>query len=226
MGNINLTKDNLLQICLITEGQLEIVQTSSLPSHRNYNPRRGMKVARALNQYFSQEMFEGKRVLEFGPGHYAFSLLARSLGAIVECVELDPVLVELGRELGFKVYEKSFDDISGIGLDGIFDGIWQKGCFNACRFAKETDMHKYTKEITDVITEGGWGWVSTCNKASGINANDKPFTKQRIELQQTYMKQNDWELRPFVEEVGKKYAIKYANSPVLFTKGLGKGSLI
>jgi len=226
MCRIELTKDDSLRICLITEEQLEIVQASSLLSHRNYNPRRGIKVGSALNQYFSPEMFDGKRILEFGPGHYAFSLLAQSLGAMVECVELDPVLVKLGRELGFKVYEKSFDNISDIGLDGKFDGVWQKGCFNACRFPEETDMHKYAKEITDFLTEDGWGWVSTCNKASGLNTNNDVFTKQRIKLQQTYMRQNGWELRPFVGEVGKKYAIKYANSPVLFTKGLGKGSLI
>jgi len=226
MNNINLTRDDALRICIITEEQLKIVETSSLSSHRDYNPRRGIKVVSALNQYFNSEMFKGKRILEFGPGHYAFSLLARSLGATVECVEIDPVLVELGRELGFKVHEKSFDYISSIGLEGKFDGIWQKGCFNACRFQEEVDMSRYAKEITGILAENGWGWVSTCNKASGVKANDELFTKQRIELQQTYMKENGWKLRPFTEEIGKKYAIKYANSPVLFTRYLGEGALI
>lgn len=226
MGDINLTRDDSLRICSITDKQLEVVQTSSLASHRDYNPRRGIKVARALNQYFSCEMFDGKRIVEFGPGHYAFSLLARSLGAKVECVELDPALAELGRVLGFEVHEKSFDTVSDIGLEGKFGGIWQKGCFNACRFPEETDMEEYVEEMTALIDDNGWGWVSTCNKASGLNADGEAFTKQRIELQQTYMKQHNWDLRPFEEEVGSKYAIKYANSPVLFTKGLGKGSLV
>lgn len=81
---------------------------------------------------FSHEDFRGKEILELGPGHYAFALLARSLGARVVCIENDPTFAKLGRHLGFEIYERNFFDLTEIQLSEKFDGLFVKGTFNAC----------------------------------------------------------------------------------------------
>lgn len=222
-----ISKDQTLKVSKLDASLLDVIITSNLGSHREYNPRRALKVANAINNYFNKSHFKGRRILEFGPGHYAFSLLARELGAEVTCVEFDKSLAELGRKLGFFVYEDNFDGLPEKDFGCDYDGIWQKGCFNACRFRTDNDMERFVAAMTGILKEDAWGWVSTCNKTSDKNIDDvDKFINDRVKQQQSYMVKYGWELRPFTEEVGSKYAIKYANSPVLFTRNLGQGELL
>ncbi len=77
-------------------------------NYRRYKPARVIGAANVINDCFDRADFAGRRVLELGPGHYTFAIIARSLGAELVCVEKDPVLAEFGRRLGFDVVRLGF----------------------------------------------------------------------------------------------------------------------
>src|SRR5262245_10573772 len=75
---------------------------------------------------FTRPMFAGRRVLEIGPGSYAFAMIARSLGAEVTVIEPHMIFASAGRALGFPVEECDAADLARDGgMRGArFDGIW------------------------------------------------------------------------------------------------------
>ena len=56
--------------------------------------------------------FDGSRVLDVGFGRGEFLLLAKSLGASAEGVELDPAAVALARSLGFVAHQGEVADLN------------------------------------------------------------------------------------------------------------------
>ena len=203
---VNLTDSEVLEICSIPEDLLRFVERSEFKSQTSFNHRRGLKVAAFLREYFSFERFSGKKIIELGPGHYSFSLIARHLGAEVTCIERDPDFAELGRALGFEVLEEDF--VQGLPStipEASVDGIWGKGIFNAYVYSEEISS-SFISSITTKLSQDGWGLIVTVNKGE-----DTERLHSNIRMQGAQFASNGWKKLSLREETARKFAMHYAN---------------
>jgi hypothetical protein len=215
-----LTKEVVLRICDVGEMGYKLIASSAFQSQRSYNAKRGLKVCNILCAHFDPHHFSGKRILELGPGHYAFASLARHLGAEVTCVERDPSFAELGRHLGFKVLEVAFSELDIKRFDCPFDGLWMKGSFNACTQRDETSVQHLVRNFTDLIAPEGWGWITTVNKTSRETFDSAAFVEHRIEVQRQAFIKCGWNALPIQDDDRASYALNYTGSYYYFTRNL------
>ena len=209
------------KVCDLDATAQELITTSNSPSHTTFNGRRGVKVANIISDMFSPEHFENRTLVEFGPGHYSFAMLARHLGATVVCVEYDPSLVALGEYLGFEVHNTNLDVITHDFFGRKFDGLWLKGCFNACRLPDDRAVTRLVEELTGFLTPDAWGWLVPCNKGKAPAGEDQAaFEARRVTAQTQSFKELGWTANEFDNATMRRYASAYRNAPHIFTRGL------
>lgn len=215
------TAEEAGKVCDLDAAAKEMITTANLPSHTAFNHRRGFKAANIINDMFRPEHFQNRTIVEFGPGHYSFALLARHLGATVVCVEHDPTLVALGEYLGFEVHKTNLDLITRDFFGRQFDGLWLKACFNACRLPDERAVTRLVEELTGFLTPDAWGWLVPCNKGKAPAGEDRAaFEARRVSVQTEAFKGLGWTANVFNIATMKRYASAYANAPHIFTRGL------
>ncbi len=217
-GERLIAQEEAVTVTALDEGAMEITKDSTFTTHHRQGSHRGIRASNIINDFFDIEHFRDKKILELGPGHYGFALLARHLGAHVVCVERDPVFIKLGRYLGFKVLDINFEDLTVDKAGQRFDGLWMKGAFNACRVKNTESLYDFVKTITEIITPVGWGWCVTANKTG--HENEEEFEKERIEAQRGAFLQHGWNASPIGDDDRKRYALKYAGALYYFTRNL------
>lgn len=220
-GERLITRKKALDTIFFNDEALDIISRSEFTTYNKFKPHRDIRVANILNDFFCIEHFKGKTVLELGPGHYGFAMLARSLGAEVICVERYPVHVELGINLGFEVLDIDFEKISLDTLNRRVDGIWMKSAFNSCRFKNIEAINDFVRQMTEILTPDGWGWAVTINKAGNLQGLEKErFEDERILAQKESFERYGWKATPIIEEDRKRYAVSFAGSRWYFTRNL------
>jgi hypothetical protein len=219
-ADVLFSREQVLETCQIDDEGLEILRSTEFSSQSKFNHRRGLRVANILNDMFSRGGFKGKRILELGPGHYAFALLARSLGAEVVCVERDPAFVALGRHLGFEVLDEDFRELCPEMAGGTYDGLWVKGTFNACNYADDEGIQEFVDRLTSVVTPEGWAWCVTVNKDTTGKADDH-FVRQRVEEQRKAFARRGWDVCMMEESWRPRYACNYKGCLYLYSRNLG-----
>ncbi|MCA9295273.1 MAG: hypothetical protein KC983_02125 [Phycisphaerales bacterium] len=210
----------VLSACTYPPAALEIIGESDFTTHNRVGLHRHIRASNVLNDFFSREHFEGKTILELGPGHYSFAMLARALGATVICVERYDVHVELGRALGFEVLDIDFRELTPEKVGRPVDGLWMKGAFNACVFRTDEDVTDFVRIKTALLAPEAWGWCVTVNMTPKDQPPDLPFLEHRIEVQRSAYEQFGWTVRMIDEADRKRYAVSYQGSPYYFVRGL------
>ncbi|MBK1706879.1 FkbM family methyltransferase [Halochromatium glycolicum] len=208
------------KICDVGSVGLKIIEQTDFTSQKAFNRRRGIRIANILNDYFEITAFEGKKIVELGPGHYAFALLARHLGAEVVCVERDPQFISLGRHLGFEVLDMDFNDITSEAVGGRCDGLWVKGTFNACNYRSDSEVEEFALRLTGLVQPAGWAWLTVVNKTSLPGEEGKAFAAQRIEVQRRALMRAGWGAAPIRDEDRPLYALKYTGSPSVYFRNI------
>lgn len=220
-GETLITQREALEIGRFDKRALSIIASSEFTTHDRYGPHRAVRASNILNDFFRIEHFRGKTILEFGPGHYSFALLARRLGAKLICVEKYTPHVELGNYLGFEVLDLDFLEVTPELLGRQVDGFWMKGAFNACRFRGDDDIRNAVRQMTSLVHLNGWGWCVTVNKASASTGQDPVrYQMERIELQKDAFLECGWNASPIEESDRKRYALSYAGARYMFTRNL------
>lgn len=215
------TAEEAGKVCDLDAAAQELIVTSNSPSHTTFNDRRCVKVANIISDMFAPEHFQNRTLVEFGPGHYSFALLARHLGATVVCVEYDPALVALGEYLGFEVHNTNLDVITRDFFGRTFDGLWLKGCFNACRLPDDRAVTRLTEELTGLLTPDAWGWLVPCNKGKApVGEDQAAFEARRVSAQTQAFKELGWTANELDHATMRSYASAYRNAPHIFTRGL------
>ena len=216
-----ITTEEVRKVCDLDAAAQEIIKTSSSQSHTTFNHRRAGKAANVINDMFRREHFQNRTLVEFGPGHYIFAMLARHLGATVVCVEYDPALVALGEYLGFEVHNTNLDVITRDFFGRTFDGLWLKGCFNACRLPDDRAVTRLTEELTGFLTPDAWGWLVPCNKGKApVGEDQAAFEARRVSAQTQAFKELGWTANELDHATMRSYASAYRNAPHIFTRGL------
>ncbi len=221
-GELLITQKKAVEVTTLDTAAMEITCKSTFTTHNRQGSHRGVRASNIINDFFNIEHFRGKRILEIGPGHYSFALLARHLGATVICVERDQVFVELGRYLGFEILDMNFDDLTVDNVDREFDGLWMKGTFNACRSKDINSIYNFVKTLNETLRPEGWSWCVTANKAGNLENEEekKLFEENMINAQRDAFVQFGWNASSIDESDRKRYALKYAGAHYYFTRNL------
>lgn len=220
-GERVITRQQALECCNYPPEAIEIIEGSSYnPNHGHVGLHRHIRASNVINDFFKPSDFQGKRIVEFGPGHYSFAMLARQLGAEVICIERHEEHARLGRVLGFTVIEKDFDDVTPEDLGGQVDGLWMKGAFNACRMPSDDSIADLAERMTSFLKPNGWAWCVTVNMLSKEDQPEDPAVVRCVEVQRLAFEQNGWTIEPINEDDRKRYAMSYKGCQYYFTRSL------
>src|SRR4051812_21247877 len=89
------------------------------------DPHRSVAVYDAIIDDFKlADRFDGKRLLDLGPGHYDFGEVARQHGAIVSGLDNDPAVIALGEHRGYEAYELNLQDLTPDMFPSPFDALF------------------------------------------------------------------------------------------------------
>lgn len=190
-----------------------------------YSPARGVRISNIINDQFERYHFRGKTILELGPGHYSFSMVARHLGARMLCVDRNPTLLELGRYLGFEVYDMDFYALTAETLGRQVDGLWLKGAFNACYHPCVATVDRFVGQLNKLLAPAGWGWSVTTNKPdermiAQLGDEVTGYQQARIEAQRAAFVRYGWSATPILEGDRRRYSLKHKGGLYYFTKNL------
>jgi len=164
-------------------------------------------------------LLDGANVLELGPGHYGFALLARALGARVTCFEKDGAFAKLGAHLGFRMWEGDFYSELGKGkYEEVFDGVWVKGTFNACHLKKSSRIMDFAKRLDACLRPGGWGLLVPVNKMGPDSGSQ--LVQECVRSQHDIMVALGWRAVELPESLRRAMAFHYSGSPFIYLKNL------
>jgi len=185
-------------------------------TYRNYseiNFKRHIQTGNFINEFLNyKNFFSNKKIIEFGPGQYSFSLISKHLGALVSCVEIHDVHHELGMSFGFKMYKENFSDLTFLD-NKKFDGLWFKGSFNSCRF-NDKELRIYIHKLTEIIDLNGWGVVIPRNKI----VHNKQNLNYHIALQKKLFEEYGWYTIKINKKLKKKFGLGFNGCEFVFIK--------
>lgn len=143
--------------------ELKIIEKAIQPGVRYAKASRAA-IKNILSDFFPNVVFEGKKFLELGPGHWDFAELARERGATTNGVDNDPAVVSLGKYKGFPVREANLEYIQAADYEHRFDGLFCKFSCNAFSFhGNQTKLTNRGSELADLLNPNGWAWVAPWN---------------------------------------------------------------
>lgn len=120
-----------------------------------------------IKDFLSPEFFQGKCIIDLGPGQYDFSELGRSLGATMEHLENDPAIIALGEYKGFKVWDCNMTEFDMPMLRQKYDGMFCKLSISAFwNRTKSENQWSYFKNLLNLIKDDGWGFIAPWNGLS------------------------------------------------------------
>ena len=126
--------------------------------------------------FFAQHEFNDELVMDLGPGQYDFAVRVRERGGTVHNIDNDPAVLELGRYLGFEVFDENLNRFAVDGYRGRYDGLFCKFAVNAFWFDDLVDLESHVRVLDSMIKPSGWGWVGPWN-----GAGKRPFTAEQLQ---------------------------------------------
>jgi hypothetical protein len=212
-----LNKEQILDLYKFNDNQLKLIEASQFKSQTSHKPARAIKVNKILLKFFNENHFKNKKILELGPGHFAFSIIARELGAKLKVIEIDKNFSLLGKSLGFEV--ESFDFLKNsekILENNNIEGVWMKNTINGC-LHNEIIIKTFINNITRIISRNnGWGFISTANK---YNDNYKTSLVEAQEMQRYHFSKNGW-LEINMDEITRRELSLHYNGGLIFKKNV------
>ncbi len=219
-GELLITQKKAVEVTTLDATAMKIISKSTFTTHHKHGPHRGVRASNIINDFFNIEHFQGKTLLELGPAHYSFALLARHLGAKVICVERDPIFAELGRHLGLEIIKS---DIFKIGLKDIgtpVDGLWMKNVQYRGQY-EENSLTEFACNFTNLLTPQAWGLCVIRNAFKDELPKDhQSYVNTMLERQKLAFEKCGWKAVPIEEADRKRYALKFAGANWIFTYNL------
>lgn len=167
---------------LVSPKEQEIVANAWEPGIRRAD-RAYINFMRFMKHFLRDKNFSGRKILDLGPGHYDFGILARFQGATVIPLELDPAVIELGRYRGFEPIEfdlKKPQYVSTFG-EGAIDGIFCNGSIDASWWSTESEQNSYANDIVSCLRPDGWALISPCNSGPET-AGQNSIENQKMQI--------------------------------------------
>jgi hypothetical protein len=186
----------------------------------------------AINDLFAEVDFCTQKVYDFGPGQFAFALLARHLGANVTCLDKNWFFIKSANLLELEIKEVDYIrcDQDFIASSSI-DGLWLKGSFSPHLFVKGNFdvMEAFVEKITNWMTPKGWGFIApnarleaALKKISQLQDAEYGLN-EAIETQRRLFESQGWIAIPMTENFRKRYGFiskAYTSAKYAFIKNL------
>lgn len=206
---------------LLDNTEIEIMKTAEQVGLRDPN-RSAWPFERIIKDFFEDNHFLDKSVLDLGPGQYDFNELARKKGSKGYAIDFDPTIIRLGHYKGFEVINADLRTISINTFGHRFDGIFCRSSINAFWFAKNLDrLCEHIENIANLISDDGWGFIVPWNGVSPSLNLTATREQEILQLQQQAFEDQGFCLCEMSEEKANYYGIFYPNQkPTLFLKNL------
>lgn len=163
--------------------------------------------------------FRNQLILDLGPGQFEFAKRVRERGGVVHNLDFDPAVLELGRYLGFDVFEANFKEFDPEPYRGRYDGLFCKFSINAFWFEAD-QVRLHIRELDSMLKPGGWGWVAPWN---GLMRRDERSVNVRAHLarQTDAFTECGWTAFDVDEQLARYYGVHGAiENHALFVKGV------
>ncbi|HWB20323.1 MAG TPA: hypothetical protein VG711_08500 [Phycisphaerales bacterium] len=190
-------------------------------------PARGEQdIKNLLADFFTPAHFTSKNILELGPGQYDFARSARDLGAIVEAIDSDPAVIELGNYLGFSVTQANLKHWNPTDSAAHYDGLFCKFSINALWLDSPEEVASQIRTLDSLLKPAGWGWIAPWN--GGKIINEQPAKIQPLlDAQIAAFKSAGWLTFNLTKDLTLRYGINgsVANN-TLFIKNISIPSVL
>ncbi|MDA1257664.1 MAG: hypothetical protein O3C10_07455 [Chloroflexi bacterium] len=146
----------------------------------------------------------GQRVLDLGPGQFDFARLLQAQGAMVESLDYDPAVIELGGYLGCTVRRADFKDLAADELAQRYDGVFCKFSINAFWWNDPTVAYERQRGFCSLVKPSGWGWIAPWN---GRGERDDATVACFVDVQNRAFRESGWQRWDLSEELASRYGI-------------------
>jgi len=216
--NIFIDDNKIQEVTKFNNEQNALIAETGFKSQNQFNPRRATRAYEIIRTFFKKDDFYKKEVLELGPGHFAFSLLSRYLGASITCIELDDTFVKIGRAFGLNVLKEDFFNLNLNHKK--FDGIIIKGTVNFCHFKTSEQADAWVSKLLSHLNKGGWVFYCPVNKSNNEQENYEEYIDNIINNQFKILKKNGFNAHDISIENKKKLACNYSGCKFIYTLNL------
>jgi 2-polyprenyl-3-methyl-5-hydroxy-6-metoxy-1,4-benzoquinol methylase len=178
---MQLTENEIIEITNIPTELRYLIEQSEFKSQNKFKKLRGIKVGNLYNNLLSHLDFRDKRVVDFGAGHFGFSLIAKRLGANVTAFEYDNSFYHLGQRLKINTVREDFTqfDFSGFGT---VDFLFAKGVFVANRYSPE-QQNTIFDNWSNIIAPNTNIFFSTVNPIAAAELKGDALIRYEFSLQ-------------------------------------------
>ena len=195
--------------------EIDIVKNANEPGIRNPDRPR-IHFERIIERFFKKYNFNGKTVLDIGPGHYDFCEITRDAGAKNVAIELDECVIKLGEYKNFKVIKADLRDPNCYEqFKGEIDFLFCRGSINIGWFNNNDKHQNYINKMLSVLKQDASVWVSPCNEP--INS---PSYFEQLNIQINAFKENGFDVTRMNKFQAWRYGIWSDEPKIIFTKNL------
>jgi hypothetical protein len=198
--------------------EIAIISTAKQANVRNPDRPR-VPFENIFKDFLGNVAFTGTSVIDMGPGHWDFGVIAAQHGAQVYGIDHDPAVIALGKHKGFHTIEGELTKPGSLDLKGRFDGLFCKFSINAFWFKNSVEAQR--EYISDLLAWGkptAWIWIAPWN---GAPANVPDPSMEPLEWQIKVFEEHGCKTTIMDPPTAKRYGVtgKVANH-ALFTRGL------
>ena len=159
-----------------------------------------------FSDFFRKYDFADELVMDLGPGQYDFARRVRDRNGIVEHIDMDQAVVELGKYLGFEVSQGNLKSFDYAQRAARYDGLFCKFSINAYWFDSAQEVKSKIIAIDAMLKPSGWGWIAPWNglpKKGWEDRDPQEFLDAQIEA----FGECGWIGYELPDELTKRYGI-------------------
>jgi hypothetical protein len=200
--------------------EIEIISRARQANVRD--PRRSRKHFEVIYEDFLRDVsWPGRVVLDIGPGQYDLGEILRPRGALVEGVDNDPAVLELGRYKGYRVLEGNLRQLAQIDFGRCYDGLFCKLSLNVFWSRSPQAAQEDVGRLLALAQPDAWLWIAPWNGVPKDMDARAPEVAQMLGAQRRAFQDAGCEVYELPEALTHRYGIHglTANWPVI-TRGV------
>lgn len=178
---------------------------------------------RIFADFFGNYDFSATRWLDLGPGQYDFAEMVRDKQGMVDNIDRDDAVLELGRYKGFVAVEGDLLELEHIRPEHApYDGVFCKFSINAFWFHDDLQkLARYASWIAGLIKDDAAGWVAPWNGVPADVELSAAETARLLALQRDSFSEQGFQVTELSPEQARYYGVhgRVANN-VVFTRNL------
>lgn len=172
---------------LYNEQEISLMANAIQPNMRNKTSI--VPFQHIVQDFFTQEHFQGKHVVDLGPGQCDFLDIAKHCGAITYGVDFDPCVTQLGKLRGHNMAGAQNFQETWPYEKNKFDGIFCRGSLNYYATVKNgpQDAIAFLSQVFSSLKPGGWIWIAPWAKFAEEQAD---IASEVFALVHTFLKKH------------------------------------